>query len=416
MRRAITAAVMGGLVLGGAVATPSLAATRGEGKGPGKASQAVPTKPRAASKPKAASKPRAHAKPTTGMKTVVYAGYEFQVPASWPVYRLDEHPQTCVRYDVPAVYLGKPGANMRCTAGLVGRTQTVSFIPGQGAATGPVAGSPSRSAAADGADGTELQRLPAVHGAITQNAVQQTTGGRARRGGASRHGPRHLRGGPGRRRAGARHLAPGSSRHGADRTAARCRRSQAPAAETSQRARLSAERAPLARSARQPAARPRRPRPRRRRGQCRPTGAGFPRTGRSRSSSRRRRRHRHSRRHRLRCRHRRRRRRLRHRHRRRRRGRRRRDRHRRRGRLRRDCHRRRHRSAASTPAPPRRRQRCASGAAPTPPSAIYIGGVNTACAAATSPPAGSRQWPAWAGACCRPTSGRRRPAGAATGY
>ena len=26
------------------------------------------------------------------MKTVVYDGYEFQVPASWPVYRLDEYP------------------------------------------------------------------------------------------------------------------------------------------------------------------------------------------------------------------------------------------------------------------------------------------------------------------------------------
>ncbi len=46
------------------------------------------------------------------MKTVVYGGYQFQVPASWPVYRLDEHPQTCVRYDVHAVYLGKPGPDM----------------------------------------------------------------------------------------------------------------------------------------------------------------------------------------------------------------------------------------------------------------------------------------------------------------
>ena len=63
------------------------------------------------------------------MKTVVYAGYEFQVPASWPVYRLDQDPATCVRYDVHAVYLGTPGANMQCPAGLVGRTETVSVIP-----------------------------------------------------------------------------------------------------------------------------------------------------------------------------------------------------------------------------------------------------------------------------------------------
>ena len=78
------------------------------------------------------------------MKTVVYGGYEFQVPANWPVYRLDEHPQTCVRYDVHAVYLGKPGPDMRCAAGLVGRTQTVSFIPGPGTAAGAAGGPATR--------------------------------------------------------------------------------------------------------------------------------------------------------------------------------------------------------------------------------------------------------------------------------
>jgi hypothetical protein len=102
------------------------------------------------------------------MKTVVYAGYAFQVPASWPVYRLDEHPQTCVRYDVHAVYLGRPGANMDCPAGIVGRTQTVSFIPAGSAASGAGGGSgqPARPAAAAG---IELRRLPAVHGAISQD-------------------------------------------------------------------------------------------------------------------------------------------------------------------------------------------------------------------------------------------------------
>jgi hypothetical protein len=160
MRRAIAAAVMGGLVLGGAVATPSVAAARGGGRGPGKAH------------PAALAKPRAGSKSTTAMKTVVYGGYEFQVPASWPVYRLDEYPQTCVRYDVHAVYLGTPGPDMRCTAGLVGRTQTVSFIPGKDATAGPGAGSPGHSAAPEEAGSTELQRLPAVHGTITQNAVQ----------------------------------------------------------------------------------------------------------------------------------------------------------------------------------------------------------------------------------------------------
>jgi hypothetical protein len=130
MRRAIAAAIMGGLLLGGAATTPSIAAVRGEGKAE-----------------------------SAGTKTVVYQGYEFKVPASWPVYRLDEHPQTCVRYDVHAVYLGNPSPDMQCPARLVGRTQTVSFIPG-GVTAGPAAGV------------TELQQLPAVHGTVMQSAVQ----------------------------------------------------------------------------------------------------------------------------------------------------------------------------------------------------------------------------------------------------
>ena len=128
MRRVIAAAVMGGLVLGGVEATPAFAATSA----------------------------------TKAIKTVVYQGYEFQVPASWPVYRLDQYPQTCVRYDVHAVYLGPPGPNMQCPAGIIGRTQTVSVIPGA-ASAGGAAGAAGTS--------TDLQRLPAVHGVIMQNAV-----------------------------------------------------------------------------------------------------------------------------------------------------------------------------------------------------------------------------------------------------
>jgi len=160
MRRAIAATVMGGLVLGGAVATPSFAAARGAGKAPGKGRLSAPAKPRADNQSKAA------------MKTVVYEGYEFKVPASWPVYRLDEHPQTCVRYDVHAVYLGVPGTDMRCPAGLVGRTQTVSFIPGQDVRAGSGPGGPGQLASPEEADGTELERLSAVQGTVTQNAVR----------------------------------------------------------------------------------------------------------------------------------------------------------------------------------------------------------------------------------------------------
>jgi hypothetical protein len=169
MRRAIAATVMGGLLLGGAVATPSVAAVRGGGKAPGKARSAAPAKPRVGSK--AVTSKAVTSKAATAMKTVAYAGYEFQVPASWPVYRLDEHPKTCVRYDVHAVYLGTPGPDMRCAAGLVGRTQTVSLIPGKGAPAGSGAVGSGHSAAPEAPGATELQRLSAVHGTITQNAV-----------------------------------------------------------------------------------------------------------------------------------------------------------------------------------------------------------------------------------------------------
>ena len=189
MRRAIAATVMGGLLLGGAVATPAVAAVRGDGNVPGKARSAAPAKPPAGGKAgssrvgKAATSKATTGKATAGkavtgkpgskkagrgMKTVAYAGYEFQVPASWPVYRLDEHPRTCVRYDVHAVYLGRPGPDMRCAAGLIGRTQTVSVIPGRGVTAGSAASRAGRSAAAGS---TVLQRVAAVHAAITQNSV-----------------------------------------------------------------------------------------------------------------------------------------------------------------------------------------------------------------------------------------------------
>jgi hypothetical protein len=109
--------------------------------------------------------------PKAAMKPVVYRGYQFLVPAGWPVYRLDQHPSLCVRYDVAAVYLGTPGANMRCPAGLIGRTQAVSFIPSANVAagSGPEL-TPQR--AQPGATGVPAGGVPAVRGKITRNAAQ----------------------------------------------------------------------------------------------------------------------------------------------------------------------------------------------------------------------------------------------------
>ena len=145
MRRAISAAVASGLVLGGVAAMPAVAAERGHS-----AAKAVAR--------------------VTALKTVVYDGYELRVPASWPVYRLDEHPATCVRYDIDAVYLGTPGANMNCPAGLIGRGQTVSVIPSTVVAAGLGSEVTYQRQQPDGTGGTELRALRDVASAVTQDA------------------------------------------------------------------------------------------------------------------------------------------------------------------------------------------------------------------------------------------------------
>jgi hypothetical protein len=94
---------------------------------------------------------RAHVAPAandnvsaSGLRTVTYHGVEFDVPAAWPVHNLDADPTTCVRFDVNAVYLGRPGADMSCPAGVVGRADAVLVEPADGnanAASGDVAAS-----------------------------------------------------------------------------------------------------------------------------------------------------------------------------------------------------------------------------------------------------------------------------------
>jgi hypothetical protein len=67
-----------------------------------------------------------------GLQTVTYRGLQFDVPADWPVHDLAADPATCVRFDVHAVYLGHPGADMDCPAGLVGRADAVLVEPTEG--------------------------------------------------------------------------------------------------------------------------------------------------------------------------------------------------------------------------------------------------------------------------------------------
>jgi Rv2525c-like, glycoside hydrolase-like domain len=62
-------------------------------------------------------------------RTVRYHGYAVTVPRSWPVYDLARHPQTCVRFNRHAVYLGIPGADQSCPADAVGRTEAILIEP-----------------------------------------------------------------------------------------------------------------------------------------------------------------------------------------------------------------------------------------------------------------------------------------------
>lgn len=90
-----------------------------------------------------------------GQRVVTYAGISVRVPATWPVYDLAAAPQTCVRYDVNAVYLGHPGADQDCPAHAMGRADTLSVEPAAAPRSRAVnAGAPADSGGvADGSDG-----------------------------------------------------------------------------------------------------------------------------------------------------------------------------------------------------------------------------------------------------------------------
>lgn len=64
-----------------------------------------------------------------GARTISYHGIQLRVPASWDVVDLERQPRACVRFDRNAVYLGHPGAEQDCPAGLVGRTDTILIEP-----------------------------------------------------------------------------------------------------------------------------------------------------------------------------------------------------------------------------------------------------------------------------------------------
>jgi hypothetical protein len=71
---------------------------------------------------------------STGTRTVEYRGVAFDVPADWKVFDLERDPSTCVRFDLHAVYLGTPGADMECPAQVMGHTDALVVQPAEAAA------------------------------------------------------------------------------------------------------------------------------------------------------------------------------------------------------------------------------------------------------------------------------------------
>jgi hypothetical protein len=90
-----------------------------------------------------------------GLQTVAYQGLQFDVPASWAVHDLSANPNECVRFDVNAVYLGHPGADMECPAGIVGRADAVLLEPTDGAADNGLAR--ASDVASENANGLEMR-------------------------------------------------------------------------------------------------------------------------------------------------------------------------------------------------------------------------------------------------------------------
>jgi len=62
-------------------------------------------------------------------RTLHFDGQKIEAPDSWPVYRLDERPRTCVRLDRRAVYLGTPGTEQRCPSEVLGRRRAILVEP-----------------------------------------------------------------------------------------------------------------------------------------------------------------------------------------------------------------------------------------------------------------------------------------------
>ncbi|HZE38265.1 MAG TPA: DUF1906 domain-containing protein [Stackebrandtia sp.] len=108
-------------------------------------------------------------------KQVAYHGYAIDVPDSWRVVNLDEHPNACVRFDSATVYLGTPGERSTCPARVEGRAAAIMVAPldtttAAGADSATVATTAARGAkGATSVDGTT--RLAVEDAGVMVSAV-----------------------------------------------------------------------------------------------------------------------------------------------------------------------------------------------------------------------------------------------------
>ncbi|WP_232376491.1 glycoside hydrolase domain-containing protein [Amycolatopsis aidingensis] len=79
----------------------------------------------------------------TDTRAVDYRGYLVQVPDTWRVVDLAEQPGACVRFDVPTVYLGRPGDQASCGGDAVGRQAGLLLQPLDAASLAAAEGEPA---------------------------------------------------------------------------------------------------------------------------------------------------------------------------------------------------------------------------------------------------------------------------------
>ncbi|MFI9722420.1 glycoside hydrolase domain-containing protein [Streptomyces sp. NPDC052396] len=69
----------------------------------------------------------------TGTNAISYQGLKLRIPSGWKVVDLAKQPETCVRFDQHAVYLGHPNAEQKCPAHIAGKkTEALVIEPFSG--------------------------------------------------------------------------------------------------------------------------------------------------------------------------------------------------------------------------------------------------------------------------------------------